>query len=675
MKTRKRLLSVILCLVLFASLLPVAFAAATVTVNGVAPDADGTAVPGVKFDGSKLTVGPGFTVADKAEGVGFLIEVTGGDIEVDLKQELDITGKTYDGVISSTGKITFVNSASQNLKSDAKGIVAGEVALTAAKLSVTAKDNAAIDADKVNVDEDSELTAAAAKANASVDISAITAGAVTSAGKLTANGGDYGITLKDVTGIDKACAVNDGSFVGTGSKGVFKEAFGITVDSTKLAVKAGNDAASAVLKNAGDASTFYNQKYVEIVPYVPVTGISLNKPSTTIAAGADETLTVTITPENATNKEVEWSSNNTAAATVDSTGKVTGVAVGTASITAQSKDNPGKFATCTVTVAASVIHVDDVEITGPSTVKVNEEKALQVTITPANATNQKLYYSSSDDTVLIAASDGKILGRKAGKATVTVTSDDGSHTDTYEITVTADTDITAIRINGATHTLSGKGTFTSLNAVLTPTNPTNSAVNWTSSDNTICTVTQSTTNQLQATVKAVKNGECTITCASAKDPTVKDTWKITVTNAEADPYKITNTSTPTWYYDNKNTNKDVTITANGPASLFTGLKIGSLTVPANTGYTLAQDTSGNTVLTVKDSWLQNNVPKTRSNLTLELTYSNGGKATGNFHVLSVSDTPFTGDSDVTFAYVLLLASGLGIVWCGLHYGRRKRTEH
>ncbi len=674
MKMRKRYLSLILCLVLFASLLPTAFATGPVVkVNGV--DLSAGTVTGVTFADNKLTISA-YTVTDKAEGVTSLIEVTGGDIEIDLKQNLDITGKTYDGVISSEGKVTFVNSTSQTLTSDAKGIVAGTVELKAAKLSVNSTDAAAIEADTVTVDATSELTAKAVgdKAEASVDISAVTAGAVTSAGKLKAEGRDYGITLKVVTGVDKQCAINDGSFEGTGAKGAFKEADGITIDSTKLAVKAGDNKTDAELMKADDASKFSSQKYVETVTYVPVENVTM-KSSTTIAKGGNEPLTATITPENATFQEVEWSSNAPTVATVDSsTGEVTGVATGTASITAQSKDNPGKFATCTVTVVPAVIPVESVAITGPSTVKVGEEKNLQVTVNPSTATNKNLTYTSSDEDVLKVYADGKIKGIKAGTANVTVTSEDGSHTATREITVTEDTYITAISITGATHTLNGKGVSKVLTAVLTPTNPTNKAVNWKSSDETVCTVTQSTTNQLQATVKAVKNGECTITCASAKDASIKDTWKITVTNAEADSYKITNTSTPTWYYDNKNTNKDVTITANGPASLFNGLKIGSLTVPANTGYTLAQDTSGNTVLTVKDSWLQNNVPKTRSKLTLELSYSDGGKATGNFHVLSVSDTPFTGDSDATFAYVLLLVSGLGIVWCGLTYSRRKRTE-
>jgi len=80
------------------------------------------------------------------------------------------------------------------------------------------------------------------------------------------------------------------------------------------------------------------------------TGISLNKTSTTISAGATETLTATVTPTNATDKTVTWTSSNTAAATVSSSGTITGVAAGAATITAKTVNN--LTATCTVTVTA-----------------------------------------------------------------------------------------------------------------------------------------------------------------------------------------------------------------------------------------------------------------------------------------------------------------------------------
>ena len=80
----------------------------------------------------------------------------------------------------------------------------------------------------------------------------------------------------------------------------------------------------------------------------PVTGVTLNKTSTTITVGRSETLTATVLPANAANKSVSWSSSNPSVATVDSNGTVTAVADGTATITVTTADG-GKTATCTVT--------------------------------------------------------------------------------------------------------------------------------------------------------------------------------------------------------------------------------------------------------------------------------------------------------------------------------------
>ena len=84
---------------------------------------------------------------------------------------------------------------------------------------------------------------------------------------------------------------------------------------------------------------------------VAVTGVSLNKTSTSIAAGQTEQLTATVAPSNATDQTVSWQTSNPSAATVSSTGLVTGVAAGTATITVTTTDG-GKTATCTVTVTS-----------------------------------------------------------------------------------------------------------------------------------------------------------------------------------------------------------------------------------------------------------------------------------------------------------------------------------
>ena len=83
---------------------------------------------------------------------------------------------------------------------------------------------------------------------------------------------------------------------------------------------------------------------------VAVESVTLNKTELTLEVGGEETLTATVAPNNATNKTITWSSDNTAVATV-ANGKVTAVAAGTATITATAD---GKSATCTVTVNAPV---------------------------------------------------------------------------------------------------------------------------------------------------------------------------------------------------------------------------------------------------------------------------------------------------------------------------------
>ncbi len=86
-----------------------------------------------------------------------------------------------------------------------------------------------------------------------------------------------------------------------------------------------------------------------------VTAITLNKTETTITAGQTETLSVSsVTPDDATDQTVTWSSDNEAVATVDADGKVTAVALGTANITATANDGSGVTATCAVTVSKVV---------------------------------------------------------------------------------------------------------------------------------------------------------------------------------------------------------------------------------------------------------------------------------------------------------------------------------
>ena len=158
---------------------------------------------------------------------------------------------------------------------------------------------------------------------------------------------------------------------------------------------------------------------------IPVTGVTLNKSSTSIIVGASETLIATVEPNDATNKDVTWESSNTNIATVTSAGVVTGVAGGTATITVTTADG-SKTATCSVTVN---VPVTGVTLNKSSiTLNAGSSETLTATIAPSNASNKNVSWKSSNTSVATVTSAGKVTGVASGTATITVTTADGSKT-------------------------------------------------------------------------------------------------------------------------------------------------------------------------------------------------------------------------------------------------------
>ena len=90
---------------------------------------------------------------------------------------------------------------------------------------------------------------------------------------------------------------------------------------------------------------------------ISVTGVKLDKPSLTLQETGSDTLTVTVEPDNATNKNVNWESSDTSIATVDASGKVTAISAGSATITATGADGSEVSASCSVTVThGNMVH-------------------------------------------------------------------------------------------------------------------------------------------------------------------------------------------------------------------------------------------------------------------------------------------------------------------------------
>jgi len=148
-------------------------------------------------------------------------------------------------------------------------------------------------------------------------------------------------------------------------------------------------------------------------------------------------LTATISPANATDKTVKWSTSNNSVVTV-SQGKINGVSIGEATITATSND--GNYnATCTVTVIPVPVIGISLDKSGLSLL-VNETGSLNATVQPDNAANKSVTWSSSDPNIVTVDADGNIQAMAIGTAQITATTDDGGYSATCNIEVVSITD-------------------------------------------------------------------------------------------------------------------------------------------------------------------------------------------------------------------------------------------
>ena len=176
----------------------------------------------------------------------------------------------------------------------------------------------------------------------------------------------------------------------------------------------------------------------ELIGEVPInqvlpTGITLNKTSASILEGNTVSLTATIAPSDATDKTVLWTSNNTDVATV-SGGKVTGISKGTATITAKTVNGLTATAKITVSENPDIVKVTGISVSPTSvTMSKGDTKTITATITPSNATNKTVTWSTSDSKVA-TVSNGTITAVGTGSATITATSSNNLKA-TVEVTV------------------------------------------------------------------------------------------------------------------------------------------------------------------------------------------------------------------------------------------------
>ena len=268
-----------------------------------------------------------------------------------------------------------------------------------------------------------------------------------------------------------------------------------TVDGTGK-VTAVAEGTATITAKAGDKSATCTVAVAKLI--VPATGITLNKATLEILEGDYTYLDATLTPSNSTD-QVKWSSDNTAAATVSSYGRVTGVAPGTAVITAKAGD---KSATCSVTVK-EVIHVEAVELDiYETTIERGQTQTLTATVTPDNASRKTVSWTSDNSNVASVNSSGVVTARVSGETNIRAKVDGKEAVCKVTVVVSA----TEVILNKYETTVD-IGKSETLTATVRPNDATDKTVTWTSSNDNIASVSA-------GKVTAVAEGDVTITATA-----------------------------------------------------------------------------------------------------------------------------------------------------------------
>ncbi len=230
-------------------------------------------------------------------------------------------------------------------------------------------------------------------------------------------------------------------------------------------------------------------------------GISLSESQLTMETGAIDTLAASVSPEDATDN-ISWVATNPGVCAVDQTGTIMAKSAGQSTIIAAAQSG-GAIAQCNVTVITAVTGVTLNK--SNLTLAKGQSETLTATISPADATNKKGKWASSDASVCTVDGNGTIYAVNAGTAVVSAVTEDGGFTDQCTVTVVIPT--SGITLNKTNLTLI-EGTTETLTATVWPGDATKATVLWASSDESICTVDQA------GKIVAIKPGNAVVSATT-----------------------------------------------------------------------------------------------------------------------------------------------------------------
>ena len=180
-----------------------------------------------------------------------------------------------------------------------------------------------------------------------------------------------------------------------------------------------------IFSDASNKDTEFPDATTLISKITQIESIVLNHTSIEMRAGETVRMTATVSPQNATNKDVIWTVDNKDVATIDSNGNVTAIAVGNATITATAADASGVMAKCAVCVLETKVESITLNHTSIE-MRAGETVRMTATVSPQNATNKDVTWTVDNKDVATIDSNGNVTAIAVGNATITATAADAS---------------------------------------------------------------------------------------------------------------------------------------------------------------------------------------------------------------------------------------------------------
>ena len=306
-----------------------------------------------------------------------------------------------------------------------------------------------------------------------------------------------------------------------------------TVDDKGL-VTAVATGTTTITATTNDGSGLTAECQVTVTP-LKATGIKLDKTEVSLERDATVQLAATVTPDNADDRTVIWSSNDNGIARVDDSGRVTAISVGTTTITAKTNDGSGLTASCTVTVTPKLVQsitMDDETLT----LERGDDTRLTVTVTPQDADDTSVTWSSNNPGIASVEGNGRVTAIEVGTAVITATTNDGSGLSARCTVTVTPKEVNDISLNKETLEME-IGDIERLTAIVSPDDADDKTVTWQSTDAKVASVNS------DGVVTARNAGEATIIATTSNGLTAECQVEVTdpngIRSTNAEDVKVT----------------------------------------------------------------------------------------------------------------------------------------